>query len=186
MILVTGGARSGKSTFGEKLLENIDNTLYIATSIPQDDEMRERVENHRKSRNNRWDTLEAYKDLGIKIKDGYNGIILDCITIMISNLLLEEINSFEEENLVKINFREKEQKIMNEISLMVEALKKYSQKNKTKIVLVTNEVGAGLVPEYKLGREFRDIAGRINQYLANEAEEVYLVVSGIPLKIKGE
>lgn len=186
MILVTGGARSGKSSFGESLLDGIDDVLYIATSIPFDGEMNERVKIHRESRNDKWDTLEEYKDFHGKITGNYKGIIVDCITIMVSNFLLEGIESFEEEDVRKIDFREKEKEILKGIDSMVEVFNRYSEENDTKIILVTNEVGAGLVPEYKIGREFRDIAGKVNQYLAKKAQEVYLVVSGIPLKIKGE
>lgn len=186
MILVTGGARSGKSSFGESILKDEESVLYVATSIPKDEEMVERVKKHRESRNRNWDTLESYKDLGEQLKEGYAGIIVDCITIMITNLLFHGMESFEEEDFKNMDFRKKEEEVMREIRSMAEYFKNYSIRNSTKIVLITNEVGAGLVPEYKLGREFRDIAGRVNQYLAKEAEEVYFVVSGIPLKIKGE
>lgn len=186
MILVTGGARSGKSSFGESILKDEDRVLYIATSIPKDEEMVERVKNHRESRNQNWDTLESYKNLGEQLKEGYTGIIVDCITIMVTNLLFHGMESFEEEDFKNMNFRKKEEEIIKEISLMVKSFKEYALKNSTKIVLITNEVGSGLVPEYKLGRQFRDIAGRVNQYLAKEAKEVYFVVSGIPMKIKGE
>ncbi|SHK53464.1 adenosylcobinamide kinase /adenosylcobinamide-phosphate guanylyltransferase [Clostridium cavendishii DSM 21758] len=178
MILVTGGARSGKSSFGESLLKDKDNVLYIATSIPFDDEMKSRVKKHQEDRPSSWDTLEEYKDLGAKISKRdkkYDGIILECITIMISNLMLE---NFDEER--EIDYVTLEKDIMKEMKSLVEELKKVN----SKVVLITNEVGAGIVPENRLAREFRDIAGRVNQYLARESEEVYLVVSGIGVKIK--
>lgn len=179
MILVTGGARSGKSSFGESLLKDKKEVLYIATSIPFDEEMKNRVKKHRESRPEHWHTLEAYKSLGASIrnlKKQYDGIILDCITIMITNLIFE---NFDEA--IEIDYKAIEEKIMGEMKAMVSALKELN----SEVVLITNEVGSGIVPENRLSREFRDIAGRVNQYLAREAEEVYLAVSGIPVKIKG-
>ncbi|GIM28180.1 adenosylcobinamide kinase/adenosylcobinamide phosphate guanyltransferase [Clostridium polyendosporum] len=179
MIVVTGGARSGKSTFGESLLMDKKEVLYIATSIPFDDEMKDRVKKHKESRPSRWDTLESYKAIGENIRslqNTYEGIILDCVTIMITNLLIENIDENSE-----IDYRDIENMIMNEVKSMTNFFKEYEGE----VVLITNEVGSGIVPENKLSREFRDIAGRVNQYLAREAEQVYLVVSGIPVKIKG-
>lgn len=179
MIVVTGGARSGKSTFGESLLMDKKEVLYIATSIPFDDEMKDRVKKHKNSRPSYWDTLECYKAIGENIRGlekTYEGIILDCITIMITNLLIENINENSE-----IDYREIEDIIIDEVKSMVHFFNKYEGE----VVLITNEVGSGIVPENKLSREFRDIAGRVNQYLAKEAEQVYLAVSGIPVKIKG-
>lgn len=174
MILVTGGARSGKSSFGESLLKDLDKVLYIATSIPFDDEMKDRVRKHRESRSSHWETLEAYKDFEDKIQNKYDGVILDCITIMITNLLLEKIDEFNED------YNAIEAYIMKEIEKAVKVLKSLN----SKVVLITNEIGAGIVPENKMSREFRDIAGRVNQYLGKECEEVYLAVCGIPVKIK--
>lgn len=179
--LVTGGARSGKSSFGESLLRNEHKVLYVATSIAFDDEMKERVRYHRESRPSHWKTLEAYKDfqknlLPIIQSDKYNGIILDCVTVMITNLLLEQLGEK-----LDGNYREAEKTILDVMRELIEVLNSFEGKT----VLITNEVGAGIVPENKLAREFRDIAGRINQYLAAQCAEVYFVVSGIPMKIKG-
>ncbi|WP_238882208.1 bifunctional adenosylcobinamide kinase/adenosylcobinamide-phosphate guanylyltransferase [Clostridium sp. YIM B02551] len=186
MILVTGGARSGKSSFGEALLKDKEKVLYIATSIPLDGEMKKRIQKHRSSRNPNWDTLEAYEDIATKIKDAYDGIILDCITVMITNLLFMNMESFEEEDIIKVDYSKKEEDILKEVSFMIKEFKNIEDNYGTEIIIVTNEVGAGLVPEHKLGREFRDIAGRVNQYIAKEADKVFLVISGIPVKIKGE
>ena len=174
MILVTGGVRSGKSSYGESLLKECEKVLYIATAIPFDEEMKERVKRHRESRNSNWETLEAYKDFEVKIKDRYDGIILECITVMISNLLLEKLN--EENN----NYSKAEEYVMQEVKKLVKVLKKLD----SKVVIITNEVGLGIVPENRLSREFRDIIGRINQYLGRECDEVYLTVCGIPMKVK--
>ncbi|MEQ8197579.1 MAG: bifunctional adenosylcobinamide kinase/adenosylcobinamide-phosphate guanylyltransferase [Clostridiaceae bacterium] len=186
MILVTGGARSGKSTFGESLLKDKNRVLYIATSVITDEEMEDRVRKHRESRSSDWETLEAYKDMPLKVKGKYDGIILDCMTVMVTNLLFENMESFEEEDFLKLDYRRREQEILKEVSDMVQVFKKAEDENGTETVIITNEVGAGIVPEYKTGREFRDIAGRVNQYLAKEADKVFWVVSGIPVKIKGE
>lgn len=181
MILVTGGARSGKSLFAENLLKEVEgNILYIATAIPFDEEMKLRVKKHKLQRPENWDTFEAYQDLGkslLTVEKEYVGILIDCLTILVSNLLLEE-NIYEE---IKGSEIEKiEIKILREVSALVEAV----QKIKGKTVIVTNELGSGIVPENKLARIFRDIAGKANQLVAQSADEVYLAVSGIPIKIK--
>lgn len=178
MILVTGGARSGKSSFAESMLKDSKKVLYIATSIPFDDEMKERVKMHKSSRPSIWDTLECYKDFDKHLLgevEKYDGIILDCITIMVSNIILEKC-----ENCTNEEFEIAEEKAINEVKTLISLLKKC----KGKAVIVTNEVGSSIVPENKLGRYFRDIAGRVNQLIAKEASEVYLVVSSIPVKIK--
>lgn len=189
MILVTGGARSGKSSFGESLLFNKKKVLYIATSVVFDDEMRERVKSHRERRNKNWDTLESYKAIGDKIislnKD-YDGIILDCITIMITNLIMNDTSGFTQAEFNKLDYRVEEAKILYEMKNMTSGFREMEIKYNTKIVIITNEVGSGIVPENKLSREFRDIAGRVNQFLASESNEVYMAVSGIPVKIKGD
>lgn len=182
IILVTGGARSGKSTFAEELAKKINgNILYVATSIPFDEEMKLRVEKHRAQRPGNWNTLEAYKDLDIHLKDklkDYSGVLLDCMTIMVTNLFLENCADIDHiSNTDAINIEERVQSEINKLLAVI-------QKNEVPFIIVTNEVGMGVVPEYPSGRIFRDVAGRANQMLAKEAEEVYLCVSGIPLKIK--
>lgn len=178
MILVTGGARSGKSSFGESILKDLESVLYIATSIPFDNEMKDRVEHHKEMRPSHWDTLECYKEFGKNLKnrlDNYNGIILDCITLMVTNIMLEECKNNTDEE-----FKLAEKKVMEEMEELINTLKGF----RGKVVIVTNEVGFGIVPENKLSRYFRDIAGRVNQLLAKECSNVYLVVSSIPMKIK--
>jgi len=183
IILITGGARSGKSTYAEKLaMEENTKVLYVATSIPFDDEMKERVKKHRSRRPSNWDTFEGYKDLKNIFTNQsleFNVVLLDCITIMVTNLILEKIGEnieiFSEEELNQI-----EREILKEIADFLDA----AMATTKSIILVTNEVGLGIVPEYKLARVFRDIAGRVNQYIASRAEEVFLVVCGIPVKVK--
>lgn len=206
MILITGGARSGKSLFGENLLinemrENLltnetrenfltnqKKVLYIATALAFDDEMKERIKKHKAQRSDNWDTLEDYRTLGDKLiylNKKYDGIILDCITVMVTNLLMQATPNFTDEEYLKLDYRVEETKILYEMKNLTSAFNELEIKNNTKIVVITNEIGSGIVPENKLGREFRDIAGRVNQYLAKEANEVYVVISGIPVKIKG-
>lgn len=181
MILITGGARSGKSKLAEKIArEKGKNIVYIATAIPFDDGMKDRIKKHRRSRPSEWKTIEKYRDFEeINANKDFNNcdtVLLDCMTLMVSNLLLESGIDFEKCSVSEIDRIEKD--IFKEVNVLLEVTKE------KKFIIVTNEVGMGLVPSYKLGSVFRDIAGRVNQHLASEAEEVYLTVSGISIKIK--
>jgi adenosylcobinamide kinase/adenosylcobinamide-phosphate guanylyltransferase len=182
IILVTGGARSGKSSYAEKLAKDtIGNILYIATSIPFDEEMKLRVKKHKAQRPKEWETFEGYKDYDINLSEklkNTNGVLLDCITNMVTNLILEKCTDVD--NINKEEILEIEAYVDGEINKLIELI----EMNDSKFIIVTNEVGMGLVPEYPLGRLFRDIAGRANQILAKAAEEVYFCVSGIPVRIK--
>jgi len=177
--LVTGGSRGGKSKFAESLLRDKDEVLYIATAIVTDSEMEDRIKKHRERRNQKWKTFEGYKDLHKAVeeyKEEY--IMLDCVTIMMTNLMFEENRDFD-------NISEEEvDSLFLYIKQQVEALILRVRELDKNLVLVTNEVGYGLVPEYKLGRIFRDIAGSINQHIGSLSDEVYLVACGIPLKLK--
>jgi len=183
IILVTGGARSGKSTYAEELAKNSgENIMYIATAIPFDEEMEDRIKKHQESRPSEWFTYEGYKDLDIILNekgDNFQGVLLDCVTVMTTNNIFE-YPEFDENN-IEIAMLDKIQDfIKNEFIKLIDVAK---QKNLT-LIMVTNELGSGLVPESSLGRAFRDIAGRINQIIAKQADEVYLLVAGIPVKIK--
>ncbi len=180
-IFVTGGARSGKSTLAEKKTKEIGSRIaYIATSIAFDDGMKDRIRKHREARPNKWRTIEKYKGFyDVDMNEKFHNIdtvLLDCMTLMVSNLLLESNIDFDNCSMDEVD------KIEGEIFKEVEALLGI-MKDKN-LIIVTNEVGMGLVPSYKLGSIFRDIAGRVNQYLAERADEVYFTVSGIPMKIK--
>jgi adenosylcobinamide kinase/adenosylcobinamide-phosphate guanylyltransferase len=183
LILVTGGARSGKSCFAERLVAEIgQNIAYIATAIPFDEGMRDRIKKHRESRPSEWTTYEAYRDVYKSITDiarNHDTMLLDCITIMVTNLMFEN-GDIDWEKITREEIDEIEEMIRKQIELLIENIKK----NNLNAVLVTNEIGMGLVPENRLARIFRDIAGRINQLIAREADFVYLTVSGIPIKIK--
>jgi adenosylcobinamide kinase/adenosylcobinamide-phosphate guanylyltransferase len=182
LILVTGGARSGKSRFAEKKASDFgDRVLYIATAVAFDEEMKERIRRHRQQRPSGWETLEAYRDFETSLPGllaGRDAVLLDCVTVMVSNIMLQKAMDWEGISVEEINAVEKE------VDSQVRSLLSIIKNAEIPFVLVTNELGMGVVPPYALGRAFRDIAGRVNQILAGEAEEVYLCVSGIPVKIK--
>jgi adenosylcobinamide kinase/adenosylcobinamide-phosphate guanylyltransferase len=182
LILVTGGARSGKSRFAEKKASDFgDRVLYIATAVAFDEEMKERIRRHRQQRPSGWETLEVYRDFETSLPGllaGRDAVLLDCVTVMVSNIMLQKAMDWEGISVEEINAVEKE------VDSQVRSLLSIIKNAEIPFVLVTNELGMGVVPPYALGRAFRDIAGRVNQILAGEAEEVYLCVSGIPVKIK--
>lgn len=176
--MITGGVRSGKSSYGESLFSS-DDVLYIATNQFYDNEMKLRIEKHRETRNKHWTLLEAYKDLGEIISNkSETNFFLDCITALITNFLFESEHA---EDLSLDEYERIEARIINEIESLIDVVR-LQKKN---MIFITNEVGFGLVPEYRLGRAFRDIAGNVNKRIASLSDEVVLMVSGIPLKVKG-
>ncbi|MGE5613889.1 MAG: bifunctional adenosylcobinamide kinase/adenosylcobinamide-phosphate guanylyltransferase [Bacillota bacterium] len=181
-ILITGGARSGKSSLAEEKARGYgDNVLYIATAIGFDEEMKERIRRHRIKRPASWHTVEAYRDFGSILPaliEGRDAVLLDCVTNMVSNIMLEKAMDWEELSMEEINGVE------NEIERQMEFLLSVVRKSDVPFIFVTNELGMGVVPASALGRAVRDIAGRANQKLAGAADEVYLCVSGIPVRIK--
>lgn len=182
LILVTGGARSGKSTFAEEKIKGLgDKILYIATAIGFDDEMKERIRRHRLQRPKSWQTLEAFKDfdqvLPSRIKE-CDAVLLDCVTVMVSNIMLQRAMDWE--NITIDDIREVEAEVAKEIEKLLSIV----DSSDIPFIMVTNELGMGVVPASVLGRAMRDIGGRANQRLAQAAQEVYLCVSGIPVKIK--
>ena len=169
VILVTGGARSGKSNFAEKLCKDQNNnTAYIATSIPFDDEMKERVKKHK-------DIYTIINDISKEHKT----VILDCVTLLVNNLMFTYEIDIDNSTQDEINGLEKY------IKEQVEKLLIEIKKTNLYFVIVTNELGLGGVSINKLTRIYTDIIGRINQQIATHSDEVYFVVSGIPMKIKG-
>ena len=182
-ILITGGARSGKSTFAETTAKVLgDKVLYIATGIAFDEEMKDRIRRHRDARPQDWDTYEGYKDLGKVISDkgmNYDVVLLDCVTVMITNQILEHVG-FENPEPTQCQLSEAEGLIKQELERFLWHIRESS----ATVLMVTNELGSGVVPENKFARAFRDIAGRANQIIAGYADEVHLVVCGIPLRIK--
>ena len=164
-ILVTGGARSGKSSFAEKRTKQLGSSLmYIATSEIIDSEMEKRVAEHQARRGSEWQTLHAPLKLAEALSetDGNGPCLVDCLTIWLNNLI------FHNEDTI----------------VATKELIKVLEQRSDPVVLVTNEVGSGIVPENALARRFRDEAGRMNQIISQIADEVYVSISGIPLQIK--
>jgi adenosylcobinamide kinase/adenosylcobinamide-phosphate guanylyltransferase len=183
LILVTGGARSGKSTFAEYLAsERGEKVLYLATAIPVDDEMKARIGAHRAARPDQWKTIERYKGFEELAYDPdfleAETLLLDCVTIMISNIILDSALDFDECGTEELDALEDE--VAREVEELIDLAEEYGKV----LIAVTNELGMGLVPTYRLGRIFRDMAGRMNQYLAQRAGHVYFLVSGLPLQLK--
>jgi len=177
--MVTGGARSGKSGFAESLLQHKDDVLYIATSIPFDEEMKDRIEKHKLRRPAEWKTLECYKDIDKHLlARSEKNILLDCLTIMVTNLMFYYEKDWDTIGMDRIN--EIEGLIISEVQNLINCVRKQDMN----MIVVTNELGMGIVPSTKLSRLFRDIAGNINQVVARECDEVSFLVSGIPTKIK--
>lgn len=183
LILITGGARSGKSSYAEQLARDVgERVLYVATAIGFDAEMQDRIARHRQQRPAHWDTWEGYQNLKTIFDDQsktYDVILLDCITLLVSNWILQQTEAtmvgWDGASLERL-----EQRIIEELrSFLDEAIRR----NVT-VIMVTNEVGFGIVPENQLARIFRDVAGRVNQYIATRARTVYLVVCGQALQIK--
>ena len=175
MILVTGGTRSGKSTLAERLVTQLGGRiLYVATAEPGDDEMRLRIERHQAARPPEWGTLNAPRDVisALRAVEGqWDSILVDCLTLYTTNLLLErEADSPDPEIILSKDLAD---------------LADYLVDRWPRSVVVTNEVGSGIVPVHRLSRLFRDLQGRVNQLFASKADEVFFCVSGLPLKIKG-
>ncbi len=164
-MLITGGARSGKSTFAEAQVLSLGQpAVYIATAEAHDAEMAQRIALHQSRRGPEWRTLNAPHDLcaALRDSDGDAPRLVDCLTIWLSNLMLAERDWASE----------------------AEALAETVAAQAAPVVLVTNEVGAGIVPENALARAYRDAAGLLNQRMAAVCDELWLVVSGYPLKVK--
>ncbi len=164
--LVLGGARSGKSVYAEKLLENSGKLkVYIATGEARDDEMSARISSHQKRRGNEWQTIEAPLDVCKALENvGSESIVLlDCVTLWVSNLMAEERDVETE---VK--------RFCQKLSLL-----------ETEIVVVSNEVGMGIVPDNELARRFRDEAGQANQIIAEACARVVFVAAGQAMVMKG-
>ncbi|EDS91382.1 bifunctional adenosylcobinamide kinase/adenosylcobinamide-phosphate guanylyltransferase [Escherichia albertii NBRC 107761 = DSM 17582] len=182
MILVTGGARSGKSAHVEQLaLSQCERVLYIATSVITDDEMAQRVKKHRAQRPAHWRTWEGYRDIGDVIRHHVQpgeGVVLECITTMLANLLYEASGGASPDTL---DFTALEAVLQQQVDELITVC----QQSSAPIFVVTNELGMSITPENRLARHFVDISGRANQKLAQAAQEVWLVVSGIGVKIKG-
>ncbi|MFC1916625.1 bifunctional adenosylcobinamide kinase/adenosylcobinamide-phosphate guanylyltransferase [Chloroflexota bacterium] len=180
IILITGGARSGKSHFAQELAPRLgEPVLFVATAVAGDEEMKHRIEEHQKTRPATWSTLEATIHIGNQVSQkigGAQAVIVDCITLLVSNILGEYSDQAGEQ----IDTPFIERKVINEISELVECINHLD----ASFIMVTNEVGMGLVPANKIGRVYRDLLGKANQMLAERADEIYLMVAGLPVKIE--
>lgn len=178
--LVTGGSRSGKSKFAERLVSQYDDVAYIATSVITDSEMERRVKKHKASRPNTWKVYEEPYDIKDVIASTEHEVYLvDCLTVLGTNYMFND-GCFEEDADLRL-FEETEARYTGYIQ---ETIDEIYAKGK-RVVFVTNEVGSGLVPESGVSRAFRDMSGHVNQIVAQDSEAVWLVVSGIPIIIKG-
>lgn len=170
LVFLTGGARCGKSRYAQQRAEaHPGPLLYVATGLTVDDEMAARIERHRQERGPRWATLEEPVDPAGRLPQaaaGKSAVLFDCVTFWLTNLLLQE--------------QLDETAILARVDLLLQAARALDGT----LYLVSNEVGQGIVPENALARSFRDIAGRVNQRLAAEADEAWLLVAGLPLPLK--
>lgn len=172
IIFVLGGARSGKSAFAEQLAKQRggDSVLFIATAQALDDEMRERIAQHRRERPPAWQTLEAPREIPEALrhwKTTPRVILLDCLTLWLTNELLADE-------------QDSESRVMCQLDLLTE----WVRPREIDLILVSNEVGLGIVPENAIARTFRDVLGRVNAHVAKFAGKVYWMVAGLPIEVK--
>ena len=176
LTLIVGGARSGKSTRAEQLAARGERVLYVATAEARDEEMRRRIAAHRAARPGHWHTLEEPLDLAGRLRPvhhRYDTVLIDCLTLWVSNLLLDLQPRPAAEDRFDIS-----------ILSVTRALLDVVEASEADWVVVSNEVGLGVVPPSPLGRAYRDALGRVNQMVAAQAGEVYLMVAGLPLQVK--
>ncbi len=172
LIFVLGGARSGKSAFAERLAAQGERVMYVATAEALDDDMRRRIAAHRSQRPAEWGTVEESLHLASVLPaalDGYDTCLLDCVTLWVSNLLLSKEGNPAAER---------------EILEAARALMEVYERSHATWIVVSNEVGLGVVPPSALGARYRDALGRVNQLLAARADRVYLMVAGLALELK--
>jgi adenosylcobinamide kinase/adenosylcobinamide-phosphate guanylyltransferase len=172
--LILGGVRSGKSTYAQQLASAYSKACFIATATAGDEEMRQRITTHQASRPSHWITLEAPSNVSAALLTvpHCDVILLDCLTMLTANILMQ----FPEGTAYPVV----EARVDEEIRHLIATV----QSGKADWVIVSNEVGMGVVPPYELGRFYRDLLGRANQHIASIASNVVLMVAGIPMTIK--
>lgn len=166
--LITGGERSGKSRYAQSLaLQLTDNPIYVATARKWDTDFQNRIDRHQKDRDERWTNIEEEKYLS-KIDFSGKVALIDCVTLWLTNFFIDH---------------------KNDVHLSLEEAKKefllLAEQENTVLIIVTNEIGMGVHAATEIGRKFTELQGWMNQFLASKADEVVLMVSGIPVKIKG-
>ena len=175
IILLLGGARSGKSYYAQQLaMELGGNVLFVATGEALDEEMQARIASHKKDRPRSWSTLEIPAGIGKAIEKEISNakvVLIDCLTLLISNLLPDQPD-----------YLEAEKRVLSEINELISVMDRLD----ASFIIVSNEVGMGLVPDNRLGRIYRDLLGKANQLLAQHATEVYLMVACLPVQVKGK
>ena len=191
IVLVTGGARSGKSAFAEERLADQERVCYIATGLPrgEDPEWQERIRLHQERRPASWTTQEQYAGLADWLREQSHPVyLLDCATLLTSNRLFDLIAQHYPD---KLELTEENFLSRQEQSFLLQLLEEEWQELLSTIRqidsecwIVTDEVGLGIVPETRLGRFFRDVQGKINQLIAKEASEAYLVICGLAQQLK--
>lgn len=166
---ITGGARSGKSAFAEQIAAEQGGTrAYLATAQALDAEMVARIEHHRKRRGSTWDTYEeplAIADLVLRLNGKYQVLLLDCLTLWLSNIIARTDDDVA---------------VISQVDGLAAAFRRFDGM----AIIVSNEVGLGIVPDNPLARRFRDVAGLANQRFARDADEAYFLAAGIPVRIK--
>lgn len=175
LIVVTGGARSGKSLFAEAYLTSCSGRkAYVATAQILDEEMKKRVAEHRSRRPEDWQTLEISSGLSAAfpaVLEQADAVLVDCLTLYLSNYLFAHETAGDEEIL---------QGALQEMENIIGAVRQTTDKT---VIFVTNELGCGIVPMSHISRLYRDVVGKVNQYAAGQADEVYWTVCGIPVEI---
>jgi adenosylcobinamide kinase/adenosylcobinamide-phosphate guanylyltransferase len=174
--LITGGARSGKSRLAQELAKKTGGpVLFVATAEAGDEEMKRRIEAHRKKRPTNWTTIEVTTYIGHEITRNIGqakAVIIDCITLLISNIFQQHQETADDLILEKA------------VEMEIKKLIKCVERSKARFIIVTNEVGLGIVPADGVSRLYRDLLGKANQMLAEHAGEVIFMVAGIPITLK--
>lgn len=171
-----GGARSGKSRFAQDMAGKLsEKVLFVATAEALDKEMQARIEEHRRSRDGPWRTIEAPRNVGVAVEENLHDaevVLVDCLTLLVSNVMTGGGRESEAGG---------EQAAIAEVQALINTVSRV----RATCIVVSNEVGLGLVPDNALGRVYRDVLGKANQMMAASVDDVYFLAAGIPLKIKG-
>jgi adenosylcobinamide kinase/adenosylcobinamide-phosphate guanylyltransferase len=178
--LIIGGARSGKSHYAQELARRTSGlVLFVATAEAGDEEMRQRIEEHKKARPATWRTLEVQSRVGKRIRQEIGEaqvVIVDCITLLVNNVFSQHQSAGNG----RVDLRVVEKAVTDEINALLECCRQVE----ACFIIVSNEVGSGIVPADKMSRLYRDLLGKANQMLAQQADEVLMMVAGIPLPLK--